>query len=303
MAGGAAAYRMLGELEKAGDYYRESIAIREDLMHKDASNNLVRRSLMIIYGNYTSLLGNPWSPNLGRPAEARLYGAKCVALAREIVAGDANDITARHDLAMSLSRLGSIDPDPREITESLAQLKESFSLLDPILKANPKSSDTAGQVSLVLEYQGHRLEELGRKEEAAVAYQKSITAIQPFLDALNGSILSQYLASEQSLALLEASSGGATAALGLANHGVSEAERFARQTPHTEVQMLDLARAWSTLGLVQSRVGMTSDARQSAIKAVKLWETIKKPGLLAPFRQTIAETAALSSSDNAAQSR
>ncbi|MBS1801215.1 MAG: hypothetical protein JSS95_15490 [Acidobacteria bacterium] len=194
------------------------------------------------------------------------------------------------DLAMSLSRLGTVDPDPNGITESLSLLEESFGLLDPILKSNPKSSDTAGQASLVLEYQGHRLEALGHRDRAAAAYQRSIIVIQPFLDARNASILSQYLASEQSLAVLEASSGNTAPALDLANHGLNEAEQFANQTPHTEVQTLDLARAWSTLGLTQYRAGMTSEARQSATNALKLWETIKKPGLLAPYRQIIADT-------------
>ena len=293
MAGGAGAYRLLGDLEKSATDYRESIAAREELLRKDPSNTQVRRSLMINYGNYAALLGMPWTPNLGRPAEARIYGAKCVALAREIAAADPNDVTARHDLGMSLSRLGTIDPGPTEVTESLAQLEESRSLLEPIVTENLKSAEPADQLSLVLEYQGHRLETLGRTTEAVASYKKSMAVIQPFLDAKNSTVLSQYLASEQSLALLDLAIGDTAKALELANHSLSEAEKFSDQAPRTDAQTLALAKSWSTLGVVQSKAGMPDQARQSATKAMELWNTVKKPGLLIPYRQTMADAEAL----------
>jgi serine/threonine protein kinase len=293
MAAGAGVYRILGDLQKSADYYLESIAAREALLRSDLNNPIVRRGLMITYGNYSALLGNPWSPNLGRPEEARVYGAKCVALARETAAADANDATARHDLGMSLSRLGTIDPTPGGTTESLAQLEEASSLLEPIVSANPKAAETADQLSLVLEYQGHRLKALNRTAEAAASYQKSMKVIQPFLDARNTPVVSQYLASEQSLALLDASNGDSKNALDLANQSLSEAQKFSGQPPHTDIQTLLLAKAWSTLGVTQSRAGMADQAMQSATKAIQLWDTIKKPGLLVPFRQTMADTQAL----------
>jgi tetratricopeptide (TPR) repeat protein len=284
---------MLGDLEKSGEYYREAIAAREELLRKDPSNNLVRRSLMINYGNYTALLGNPWTPNLGNPPEARVYGAKCVALAREIAAADPNDVTARHDLGMSLSRLGTIDPGPDRIAESLAQLEESRSLIEPILNANPTSWETANQLSLILEYRGHRLESLGRKDEAAVSYQKSIAVIQAFVDRRNVTVISQYLASQQSLALLDTSNGDSATALHLAGQGLSDVQKFSDQAQRTELQTLLLARAWSVLGVIQSKAGMASEAKQSATNAVQLWDAIKKPGLLFPYRQTISDAQAL----------
>ena len=66
---------------------------------------MLRRNLLIVYGNYTMMLGVPASPNLGRPDEARIYAAKAVALARATVAADASDVTGRRDLAMILGRL------------------------------------------------------------------------------------------------------------------------------------------------------------------------------------------------------
>jgi tetratricopeptide (TPR) repeat protein len=293
MAAGAGVYRMLGDLDKAAEYYRESIAAREVLYRKEPHSNLLRRGLMVTYGNYTALLGNPWSPNLGRPAEARVYGAKCVALARETVAADKTDVTARHDLGMSLSRLGTIDPAPDGTAESLAELEEAGSLLQPIVDANPKSAELASQLSLVLEYVGHRMETLGRKVDAAANYQKSMAVIHPFVDAKNAPNLSQYLASEQSLALLDASNGNTEDALDLANRALSEAEKLSVLSPDKDAQSLILAKVWSGLALIQSKAGMGDQAKVSATKAMKQWGSVKKTGLLLPFRQTMAETQAL----------
>ena len=293
MAAGAGIYRMLGELDKSADYYRETIAAREVLLQSDPTNNLTRRGLMITYGNYTALLGSPWSANLGKAAEARIYGAKCVALARQTVAADKNDITARHDLGMSLSRLGTLDPGAGEIAASLAELEESSGLLQPILDANPKSAEIASQLSLVIEYIGHRQEALGRKAEAIASYQKSMTVIHPFVDAKNTPNLSQYLASEQSLALLDASNGDTEDALDLANRALSEAQKLSGLNPDKDVQSLMLAKVWSGLAIIQAKAGMGDQAKVSAVEAMKQWSSVKKTGLLMPYRQTMADTQAL----------
>ena len=50
----------MGDLEKSGQYYLESIEAREELLRSDPNNNLIRRNLMIAYGNYEVLLH--WSP-------------------------------------------------------------------------------------------------------------------------------------------------------------------------------------------------------------------------------------------------
>jgi hypothetical protein len=98
---------------------------REALLQSDPGNPIIRRNLLMAYGNYASLLGIPWSPNLGRPEEARIYAAKAVAIARTMVAADVNNATGKHDLGMSLSRLGTIDPAPGTAADSFATFEEA----------------------------------------------------------------------------------------------------------------------------------------------------------------------------------
>ncbi len=294
MAGEAAAYRSLGDLESARKDYLESIAIREELLRGDPTSVSLRRGLMIVYGNFATLLGIGWSPNLNEPAEARIYAGKCVALARQAVAGDASDVTARHDLGMSLSRLGMIDPGPDGVAQSLASLEEAQALIEPIVKVNPKAAETANQIGTILEYEGHRLEALGRNAEALARYQESLRILQPFFDGQNASVLTQYFADEQYIAFLEASTGDTTAALDMAKRALTQAMKISGDSlERTETQKVVLARAWSILGITQSRLGTRIEAGESATNAMKLWETIQKPVFLLPNRALISDTKAL----------
>jgi hypothetical protein len=54
-----------------------------------------------------------------------------------------------------------------------------------------------------------------------------------------------------------------------------------------------MARAWSVLALTQSRAGSQALARQSAEKAMQLWDTVQKPGLLTAYRKPMADTRTL----------
>ena len=293
MAGGAGAYRSLGELQKSADYYRQSIAIRENLLKRDPSSPSIRRSLMIVYGNYEMLLGGPQGANLEKPAEAHSYGEKSVALARLEVASDANDATARHDLSTSLSRLGALEPEPDGIQDSFAQLEEARRLLEPIVLANPKSSESANQLAFVLEHEGHRLETLGRNPEALAAYRKSMETINGFLSSKNSPTNSQYLSDEENIALLDAVMGDNVAALQLAKQALERAQQLGGEASRTVEQNIMLANAWSTLAIVQDRGGVFDQAKESARKAIFLWDMIQKPSLLVPFRRMIVRTRTL----------
>jgi tetratricopeptide (TPR) repeat protein len=173
MAGAATVYKDLGELERSAEYYRQSIAAREALLIDTPNDGVLRRDLVVAYGNYASVLGVEWSPNLNRPAEARVYGSKGVALARGLVSADPDNVTARHDLGMVLGRVGMIEPSPSEIDKLLQALDEARSLMEPIAHANAKSAEIAAQLAMILEYQGYRQEALG-KHSGAMASCKGL---------------------------------------------------------------------------------------------------------------------------------
>jgi len=288
LAVAASSYRDIGELDNASDYFRQSIAVREELLRDQPGDMIISHNLMVAYGNYALLLGIPWSPNLGRPAEARVYAGKAAAIARGMLNAEPKNATARRDLAMTLGRLGMIDPGPGEVAGSLAQLQEAKELIEPMAEANPKSFDLASQLALGLRYQAHRLEQLGRMAEAEQAYRKSMALYEPFIHQPNLPMVPDYIADQEELALLYASKGDKAAAVEMAGKAIASAERYAATPPHNESRTAAVAAAWADLALVESETGSPGPARQSAEKAMQMWGTVKKPGILTAYRGPMA---------------
>ena len=289
----AAAYKSLGDLVKAGQNYRQSIEIREQLLQDDPANVQIRRNLLVAYGNYATTLGVPTAQNLGQPAEARLYAIKGVEIARETVKGDPQDATARRDLGMILGRLGMIDPAPGEVAESLGELRESASLIEPLVIANPKSFEAASALADILEYQGRRLAELNKTAEAVQSYRKSMALLEPFISQPSPGMLVGYIGDEEDLALLYATTGDKESALDMAGKAIAAAEKYVAVPPMRESRVATLASAWSTLALTQASTGSPDLARQTGEKAMKIWESIHNTGLLTPYRDTLLATRTL----------
>jgi serine/threonine protein kinase len=288
LSSAANAQKSFGSLEKAAEDYRESIRIREELMRSQPPDGETHRGLFVAYGNYATILGIPWSPNLGRLAEAREMAAKCVALARESAA-DPQDQTARFDLAMALGKQGMIDPAPGRVEDSLAHLREALPLMEAAARNNSDSAFYATQFALQLEYQGHRLEALGREQQAIDSYRKSLDALRPFADSGNGGVKRQTLASKEALALAFATKGETAAAATLVASAVEGAAR-SESHPPSEYQTADLARAYATLAAVQEKAGQSTQARDNAAKALTLWRTISNPSVLSIRRSSQQET-------------
>lgn len=285
----ASAYKIQGNLEKSGEYYRQSIEIREQLLLSDPANQSIRRNLLVAYGNYVLLLGVPWSQNLDRPNEARVYAQKAVAIARETVKADPQDATARRDLGMILGRLGMIDPEPGAAAASLASLEEAGDLIAPIVEANPKAYDAASQLALIQQYQARRLAELGRIPESIQTYRKAMGLLEPFFVQSKITMASDYIADQDGLALLYASTGENASALDMAKKAIAAGEKYAATSPPNDNRLAALAGAWSALALVQSKTGLNSEAHQSAEKAMTMWGTIQQHGILTAYRKPIAD--------------
>ncbi len=299
LAAEAGAQKNAGELEKAADLYRQSIQIREDLLRDNPQDTLTRRNLLVAYGNYSSTLGSPMSANLDRPAEARIYGAKAVALARESVRSDPQDGTARYDLGIALSRLESINPPPDKISDSLANLQESYELVEPIAKANPKSAMNGYELANILSYKSDRLQALGRTADAIEGYRKALDVLRPFLDSGNQPVIGENIYCEEGLARIYASSGSHADALEFAKRAVAHAEKRKAESSPNEYRTGSLARAYAILALVQEE-GDPDQARQSAEHAQEVWKQVHNAGVISIYAGIMADTEKMLARLNAA---
>jgi len=296
MAGEAGAYRALGELENAGQFYRRSIDLREDLLRRGPNDASLRRGLLVAYGNYATLLDIPWSPNLDQADQARGYASKGVTLARAMVAQDAENATARHDLGMILSRLGMIDPTPNGQQASLLDLQEAKSLIEPIAAANAKSSETKQQLAMIMQYEARRLSELGRDEEASAALQRSIEIFLPAGQPHTSSAIFLAVSAEEDLARVYASSAELSKALDLSKKALTELQGADTPSTPSEAHAPQLAEAWATKALIEEKMGLADQARDSAKMALSLWNLMKNPHQLTSYRRQIAAINALTAS-------
>jgi tetratricopeptide (TPR) repeat protein len=290
LSAAASALLGAGALDRAAEAYSQSIAMREELLRAEPNNVAFQRNLLVSYGNYAALLGVPWLPNLGRPVDARAAAAKAVSLARSMVNEDPQDATARFNLSMSLVRLGSIEPESE--TESLAILEEAIAIMQPAARANPKSVNLGVNLATAREYAGHRLESLGRKEEAAAQYKASLSGVEPFLGSGNATAITQAIADQEDLALLFASNGDQRNALDYAGRAVADGERHAASKP-PDALVGRLAEAYWVLATVHAKFAEPEQARGEAAKALKLWKMVRNSGILTSYRKSMDNAAAM----------
>ncbi len=291
----SAAASITDDLALAARYFVQSIQMREQILQARPEDMALRRDLIVVYGNYASLLGMPWQNNLGRYEEARAYCQKSVALARELAKADPHNMTAQYDLGMALSRLGMVDPDAQGMSESLRTLQEAVAIIEPVARANPKSSNIAVQLALAQEYAGRRLRSQGQTSAAAEQYRKSLATIDSCAAVKTGVpyCAQQAALDEEDLASLYASTGDHSAALVFANRAVNRAEAYVAGDRQSDRRIGQLAKAYFVLASVSRAAGDREHAREAAGRAVSLWHTVHDQGVLAFHRQAREEAEAM----------
>jgi len=291
VAASAATFR--GDLEGAAGRYRQSIELREALLAAEPNNATLERNLMVAYGNYASILGMPWLPNLGRAGEARAACAKAVEMARRLASADPQDVTARIDLAAALSRLGSIQPRPGGESESLARLEEAIAISDPLVRANPKAASMAIHLVLARIYAGYRLEALGRGDEAEEQFRQSLAEAEPHAASGYSTMIVHALTAEEALAMLYASRGERQQARSFAQRALARAQKYLAAAAQDDSRTARLAQAYFVVGSVEAKFANWDVAGEPAQAAAANWRLVRNPGVRATHRQAIRDTDAL----------
>jgi tetratricopeptide (TPR) repeat protein len=291
LAASATSLKDSGDFIGAADHYERSIRIREEYLQADPNNGTVQRNLLVVYGNYGSLLGIPWSANLGRFAEARVYCEKSVALARKLSAAEPQDQSARLDLAMSLAYLGMVEPDAEHVAESMKNLEEALALIQPMRKANPNSPGLANQVALMHQYAGYRSAQMGRTAEAGQHFREGMTELEPII-AANPYQQAAYplaLANEEGLAEICAAQGDRAGAMEHARHAVAGAEHYFAVSNKRESSVGHLAKAYLALALVDRAHGDWDGAAEAAARARSLFGALSNPGVISVQRPALEQ--------------
>jgi tetratricopeptide (TPR) repeat protein len=262
-----------GDYVESAGYFERSIRAFEQFLQGEPHNVQTQRRLMEDYSDYCVLLGVPWSVNLGRPAEARSYCEKSVAIARELSGADAQDQTARFDLGYTLVVLGEVDPEPNQVPDSLKELEEGLRILDPIIRANPDSADIVLKVGTARQYKGQRLQSLGRLPEAADSFRQALSELDVMINAKPGqpSGSAGVVGNEDGLAEVYADQGDREAALSHAQKALAKAQKYAASHPGKTPGTGLLASAWFEFAWVERTVGEWDRAAADVERANSLW--------------------------------
>jgi len=252
--------------------YRRSIALREVAVAADPSDGFARRGLMVTYGNLASILPDP--------QESRHFLGKAVEMARELVRADPGDRLAQSDLANALFFFGMVDPLKAELAASLRLLQESIAIFDQLLAANPDRMMTIRAQAWALEIAGYRLRELGRTDDALVAFRRSLTSAERCLiqDPLEASCLSQALGDEEGIAKALVSKGDKDGAAVVAGRSVTRVEQFRFSAKDQDRRASLGAKAALAQADVLRLAGRCQDARRSADRALTELSRLREAG-------------------------
>ena len=271
-----------GELAQAADRYQHAVTLREQIVARNPTDVLLRRSLMITYGNLGGNLGSPFYHNLGDTAGARTYYGKALAIARELASADAKNQLAQYDLANALIFTATLDMPKDELPASLEMLKEADTIMQKVIAADPGSASKLRPLAMSAEYQGRRLEAMGRDRDAIVQYRRSMAVAEQALtkSAADLSFISQALATQEAVAAALSRLGDHAAAREEARAAVARADRVTSSASDKERVTDFVSTAYLTLAGVEADAGSWPAARAAAERAVAGYRALVSAGSL-----------------------
>jgi len=251
---------------------RESAAIREGVAARHPNDVFRLRLLMIAYGHVGDHLGSPFMLNASDPKGAREYFDKCVAIARKIIKADPQDRTARFDLANALLRQGAAVVPGGDRAESLAALRESAEIMESLAREDPNAMRYQRPLTLVHQYVGMCLREMGRFDEALVELRRATQIADGTMAAHPGDApaLSRLVRDEREMAYIFVARGDSAAALSHAQRGLTIAQKYL-DGPEPGLRKRYLADSYFALASVYRSFHKWQEAHDNAQLAIENW--------------------------------
>jgi eukaryotic-like serine/threonine-protein kinase len=259
----------LGDPQAGIAYHATSLKLREQLARDHPNDLFFRRYLMLAYEHYATVQGSPLVPNLGRPDIARQFYAKAQVLEDQSLADPQNHM-AEADYAAHLLRLGTLDPKPGELEDSLANLRQAARLFESLAVDTPGVPHYDRDLSVTYEFIGDRYLAMGKTAEAIAEYRKTL--------AIGEKIVQQYpedwvelgrvVNTERSLSLALQTSADSPALLEQTRRLISSAERASRNRAGSAFLRSAVARAYLTAATLYRGFDDWNRARDAAQRAM-----------------------------------
>ena len=164
-------------IAKTGTEYLDRLASAP--MSNSTLKESLQQELAEGYRKIGDVEGNPFVSNLGDTTKAIESYRKAIALASAMLARNPKDVKAMDELAHAHEQLGTVLPFAGKGQEGLNEVNESLRLYQQVVAAHPDDPQAKIDLSRSYEAQGDiaggaQSINLGHKDQAAAAYQKSL---------------------------------------------------------------------------------------------------------------------------------
>ncbi|MEN9667888.1 MAG: Serine/threonine-protein kinase PknB [Planctomycetota bacterium] len=139
---GEACY-LTGESQEAIRYFELSLSINEDLHAANRDDAMTQIALAEVLGNFGDL-----HLRMGKIGNARRDLKRSLALHRDVLALDGNDVDQARSVAYDLHRLGTVESMAGDEEESARRFDEARRMREEIVAIDPKNSER--QIELML---------------------------------------------------------------------------------------------------------------------------------------------------------
>ena len=294
-----------GDLVSTMESYRHALSIRETLVRDNPTNVVYRRELKVLYNWLGNFSGNPQYLNLGDRAVALDYYRRGLIIAEELAAADAKNVAARHDLAVSVGKMGDILAES-EPSSGAEYYRRGLVITRALLDDAPEELRYLRRHLMFLNGRAAALRKLGDRHGAIQHLRQALEMLQQTSSqqAANPELRALKHAALLALADVSLETGDLTGALDHNREALAIAEAAASSISVDLYARWRLADSYSSLGKyyttlgakpqtpVEQRLSDWREARAWSEKALVLWDEWSRYAVSSVFNTTRREQAA-----------
>lgn len=293
-----------GDLVGTMESYRQALLIREALVREYPANALYSRELKVAYNWLGNFSGNPHFLNLGDRAAALEYYRRGLVIAEQLAVADLKNVAARHDLAVSVGKMGDIlaDSDPSSGAEYYSR---GLAITRALLDNAPEELRYRRRHVMFLNGRAAALRNLGDRHGAIQHLRQSLEMLQqaPARYAANPELQALKHAALLALASLLLETGDLKGALDHNRQALAIAEAASGSISTDLYARWRLADSYSSLGEHYATLGANSrntpeqllanwrEARLWCEKSLVLWDEWTSHAVSSVFNTTRHERA------------
>jgi tetratricopeptide (TPR) repeat protein len=167
-------YDLGAGLADSAEAFRKSTALREKYFALRPQDVGIQHDLLISYGHLGDVTGSPSFLNLGDYRRAVVWYGKALAIAKQMVAADPSNKTARLDEGMALARMSVSQVAAGDTRPALETMKRATAILEPMHAASPQNITMIQNLAVLYNQRGVALNALGDHKGALASYQQGM---------------------------------------------------------------------------------------------------------------------------------